>query len=134
MGQFERFQLGMSASCSRTVTESDVIKFSEISGDTNPVHLDSEYAEQSRYKKKIAHGLLSVSYFSGLFGTELPGPGCVYVSQSIKFSRAVYIGDIVVAYVTLVGIDFEGSKLAFETICKVNGKVVISGQAEIFIP
>lgn len=131
---FESFYVGKSASETRVITNEDVRKFSEISGDFNPIHLDSSYAESSRYKGKIAHGLMSASFFSGLFGTKLPGPGCVYVSQSLKFSRPVYIGDEVTAYVTISSIDFKSSRLTFQTICKVNGKIVISGNAEIFIP
>lgn len=130
----ESFKIGMSATQSRVITDEDVKKFSEISGDINPIHLDTAYAEASRYKRKIAHGLMSVSYFSGLFGAKLPGPGCVYASQNIKFSRPVYIGDEVVASVIISAIDIKSSRLTFETICKVNGKIVISGTAEIFIP
>ncbi len=131
---FESFQIGMSASETHVITDEDVKKFSEISGDVNPIHLDAAYAEASRYKRKIAHGLISVSYFSGLFGTKLPGPGCVYASQNIKFSRPVYIGDEVIATVIISAIDIHSSRLTFETLCKVKGKVVISGTAEIFIP
>jgi 3-hydroxybutyryl-CoA dehydratase len=131
---FESFQIGMSASQTRIITDEDVKKFSEISGDINPIHLDAAYAEASRYKRKIAHGLISVSYFSGLFGAILPGPGCVYASQNIKFLRPVYLGDEVVASVIISAIDVQSSRLTFETICKVKGKVVISGTAEIFIP
>ena len=131
---FESFQIGMSATQTRVITDEDVKKFSEISGDINPIHLDAAYAEASRYKRKIAHGLISVSYFSGLFGAKLPGPGCVYASQNIKFSRPVYIGDEVVASVIISAIDITSSRLTFETTCKVNGKIVISGTAEIFIP
>ena len=88
---FENIKVGMSASYSQTITDADVKLFAGISGDHNPVHMSSEYAEQSRYKKRIAHGMISSSFFSALFGTQLPGPGCVYVGQSLNFKRPVYL-------------------------------------------
>ena len=87
----ERFKLGDTATYSQTITDADIKSFAGISGDNNPVHMSDEYAEESRFKKRIAHGLISASFFSALFGTKLPGPGCVYVNQSLKFLRPVYI-------------------------------------------
>jgi len=82
--RIEDIKIGMEASYSKTITDADVNAFSSLSGDTNPIHLSDEYANLSRYKKRIAHGLLSASYFSALFGTKIPGEGCVYVSQSLQ--------------------------------------------------
>ena len=124
----------MSVSYSQTVTDSDIKKFAEISGDRNPVHLEEEFAENSRYKKRIAHGLLTASYFSALFGTKIPGGGCVYASQSLKFKRPVYLGDTVTAIVEVTKVDFKKKKVFFRTICKVKNKVVTDGEAEIFVP
>ena len=130
----EEIEIGMVASYSQTITDSDVKGFSGISGDKNPVHMSDEYAQSSRYKKRIAHGLLSASFFSSLFGTRLPGEGCVYVSQNLQFKRPVYIGDTVVATVEVIRVDCKNRRAFFKTICKVKNKVVIDGEAEIYIP
>lgn len=125
---------GMSESYSQTITDSDIKAFSGVSGDKNPIHMDDEYAEKSRFKKRIAHGLMSASYFSSIFGTKLPGPGCVYVSQTLNFVRPVYIGDTVRVTVTVTAVDLERRRVIFETVCRVKNKSVITGIAEIYIP
>jgi 3-hydroxybutyryl-CoA dehydratase len=126
--------IGMTQSYEQTITDADVKAFSELSGDINPVHLSEEYAEKSRFKKRIAHGLLSASFFSALFGTRLPGYGCVYISQSLNFRRPVYLGDTVKATIEIIRIDLDKSRVFFRTFCTVRGKVVIDGEAEIFVP
>ena len=131
---FDEFTVGMTASYSQTITDGDVKSFAGMSGDHNPVHVDEVYAENSRYKKRIAHGLLSASFFSGIFGTKLPGSGCVYVSQNLKFRYPVYLGDTVRAEVVLKSIDRKSRMMTFDTTCKVGRKVVITGEAEIYIP
>lgn len=98
------------------------------------MHLDEEYAQESRFNKRIAHGLLSASFFSAILGTQLPGRGCVYASQTLSFKRPVYIGDTVTAVVTVTSVDVERKRVIFDTKCLVSGKTVISGVAEIFIP
>lgn len=125
---------GMKVQYTQSITDSDVSRFSEISGDKNPVHLDDDYAKASPFKKRIAHGLLSASFFSGMFGMKLPGPGCVYVSQSLRFIRPVYIGDTVTATATVTRVDYFKRRVFFETICTVDEKIVIAGEAEIYIP
>ena len=130
----EQIELGMQASCTKTITILDVNTFAEISGDNNPIHLDAEYAKNSRYKKQIAHGLLSASFFSALFGTKIPGEGCVYVSQSLSFLRPVYIEDIVVATIEVIAVDLLKRRVFFKTICRVKNKIVIDGEAELYIP
>ncbi|NCQ40236.1 MAG: acyl dehydratase [Piscirickettsiaceae bacterium CG_4_10_14_3_um_filter_44_349] len=127
-------EVGMKESSSHTITDNDVVAFAEISGDKNPAHLDEEFAASTRFKKRIAHGLMSASYFSALFGTKLPGRGCVYVSQNLNFKRPVYIGDEVIATIEVVGIDVEKRRVFFSTTCKVKNKVVIDGEAEMYIP
>lgn len=129
-----KIKIGMRAEYSQTITDSDIKFFAAISGDRNPVHLDEIYAEKSRYKKRIAHGLLTASFFSAIFGTKIPGEGCVYVSQNLKFKRPVYIGDTVVASVEVTGLDFGKKRVLFSTECRVKNKVVTSGEAEIYIP
>ena len=127
-------EIGESAAYSQTITDADIKAFAGISGDNNPVHMDDEYASNSRYKKRIAHGLLSASFFSALFGTKLPGYGCVYVSQNLNFKRPIYLGDTVVAKITVISIDYDKKRVKFETTCTVRKKIVIEGFAEIFIP
>jgi 3-hydroxybutyryl-CoA dehydratase len=132
--KIEEITLGMTASMTHLVTEEDVRNFAEVSGDHNPVHLDEEYARQSRFGRRIAHGLFGASFFSGLFGTRLPGRGCVYAAQNLKFRRPVYIGDTVTATITVLAVDVAKKRISFSTICAVDGKEVIIGDAEIFIP
>ncbi|MCX7068392.1 MAG: MaoC family dehydratase [Methylococcales bacterium] len=127
-------KVGMSASYSQTITDADVKGFAAISGDKNPVHVDDEYAKASRFKKRIAHGLLSSSFFSALFGTKLPGKGCVYVSQNLSFKKPVYIDDTVTATIVVTAVDTEKKRVFFNTYCTVNNKKVIDGTAEIYIP
>ena len=113
----------------------DMVKqFASISNDYNPVHLDKNYASKSRYKKQIIHGLMASSLFSGLFGTRLPGEGCVYKSQNIKFKRPIYIDDLVLAKVEVKDVNIDKKIIYFSTRCFVNGKTVIDGDAEIFVP
>jgi len=130
----EEISIGMTSSYSQTITDADVKGFAGISGDNNPVHMSDEYAEGSRFKKRIAHGLLSASFFSAIFGTKLPGEGCVYVGQNLKFHKPVYLGDTVTAKVTVSSIDVAKNRVFFLTECFVSGAVVISGEAEIYIP
>ncbi|CAM2822901.1 MaoC family dehydratase [Vibrio neptunius] len=130
----DEIDVGMSVSYSQTITDADVKQFAGISGDHNPVHVDEVYASESRFKRRIAHGLLSGSFFSGMFGTRLPGHGCVYVSQSFNFKRPVYLGDTVTAIATVKSIDVSTRRVIFDTVCKVRGKTVIDGVAEIYIP
>ena len=131
---FEDIKVGMNASYSQTISDADVKSFAGFSGDNNPVHMSDDYASESRFGKRIAHGLLSASFFSALFGTRIPGAGCVYVFQSLSFKRPVYIGDTVTATVTVKSVDAIKKRVFFETVCKVKNKIVISGEAEIFMP
>ncbi len=130
----EKIEIGMEVSYSQTITDADIKAFSGISGDKNPVHMDDEYAKNSRYKKRIAHGMLSASFFSALFGTKIPGEGCVYVAQSLRFKRPVYLDDTVVASVTVTNVDLKKKRVFFQTVCKVNNKIVIDGEAELYVP
>ena len=123
---FEQIKIDMSASYSQTITDADVKSFAGISGDHNPIHVDDEYASKSRYKKRIAHGLISGSFFSALFGTKLPGPGCVYVQQTFNFKKPVYLGDTVTATAKVTSIDSDKRRVFFDTTCKVKNKVVSS--------
>lgn len=130
----EEIEIGMSASYSQTITDADVKTFAGLSGDHNPVHVDEIYAENSRYKKRIAHGLISASFFSALFGTKLPGKGCVYVSQNLNFKKPVYLGDTVTAIVTVTSVDIVKKRVFFDTKCLVKNRTVITGTAELYVP
>lgn len=129
----EDLEIGMSAVYSRTVTEADVVLFAGISGDSNPLHLDSEYAKHTLFKGRIAHGMLTASFISTVLGTKLPGPGCIYVSQNLKFRAPVRIGDTVRSRVTVTDIDREKGRVTLETNCTVADTVVISGEAILMV-
>ena len=129
----DQLYVGMTESISKVITSEDVRKFSELSGDTNPIHLDKKYAKETRYKKNIAHGLMCASYFSGIFGTKLPGLGSIYVSQSLRFKRPIYIGDKVDVIVKITEIDINRKRVKFTTQCLVNSKICIDGFAEIHL-
>lgn len=131
---FESIKVGMIVSYSQTITDADIKQYAGMSGDHNPVHVDEIYAKQSRFGNRIAHGLMSAGFFSALFGTKLPGPGCVYVSQNLRFKWPVYINDTVVASVEVTKVDPVKRRVFFKTECKVLDKTVISGDAEIYVP
>ena len=129
----EDLEVGMTASYSRTVTDADVVLFAGISGDINPVHMNNEYAKATMFKGRIAHGMLTASFISTVLGTKLPGPGCIYVSQNLKFRAPVRIGDTVRTQVVITGIDREKGRVAFETTCSVGDTLVISGDASLMV-
>lgn len=130
----EDIAVGMSAEYGKTVTHDDIVKFSEVTGDVNPVHLDETYANSTVFKTRIAHGMLSAGFISTVFGTKLPGPGAIYISQNLRFRGPVRIGDEVTASCTVREIDFERAFITFDCLCKVGDKVVISGDARIMVP
>jgi len=131
---FEEIQVGMSASFSKTVTESDIAAFAGFSGDFNPVHIDEDYAKGTMFKGRIAHGMLSAAFISTVFGTRLPGPGCIYVAQSLKFKAPVRIGDTVTARVEAISLVPEKQFVTFKTTCTVQGALVIEGEATLLVP
>ncbi len=102
---FEDLKVGQEASLSKTVSEADIVGFAEVSGDKNPVHLDAAYASTTMFKERIAHGMLSAAYISAVFGMKLPGPGAIYISQTLNFKAPVKIGDTVVTTVKVVELD-----------------------------
>jgi 3-hydroxybutyryl-CoA dehydratase len=130
----EDLSVGQSADLVRTVGEADIITFADVTGDTNPVHLDADYAATTSFGERIAHGMLSAGYISAVLGTRLPGPGAVYLSQALRFRRPVKIGDSVTARVTITEIDTAKAKVTFETVCLVNNKTVVDGEAVIMVP
>jgi 3-hydroxybutyryl-CoA dehydratase len=128
------FEIGMSFDYRRSVGKKDVVAFAEVSGDKNPIHLDARYAEKTRFGRCIVHGMLTASFISKVFGTDFPGPGCIYLSQTLKFLKPVFVGDIVTTSVRIISIDRVRSRLVFETTCSVLDTLVVNGEAEIFIP
>ena len=126
------FNEGDSASFSKTITEADVVLYAGISGDTNPLHLDAEYAATTRFGKRIAHGMLTTGLISTVIGTKLPGPGAIYVAQTLRFTAPVYIGDTITATATLTAYDRGKGKMTLETVCRnQEGVDVLSGEATI---
>jgi len=132
--KLSEISIGMKATCTQVVTESDVQKFGDISGDRNPIHLDQAYAQKSYFGERVAHGMLSASFFSRIFGNELPGPGCLYVGQNLRFLSPVYFGDLVVTSVEVIEKSEEKRIITFKTECSVLEKQVIVGTAYIFVP
>jgi len=123
----------MEASVSKTITDGDISAFAELSGDINPVHLDDEFAAGTIFKKRIAHGFLTGALFSTVLGTKLPGPGCIYLSQNLKFRAPVYIGDEVVATCRVTAVDAEKGRVTLACDCSVNGKTVLEGDAVLMV-
>lgn len=130
----EDLAVGMESSLSKTVSEADINAFAEVSGDRNPVHLDAAYAAGTMFKERIAHGMLSAAYISAVFGMQMPGPGAIYMSQSLRFMAPVKIGDTVVTTVKVVEINAAKKRAKFETVCAVNGQPVVTGEALMMVP
>ena len=129
------FFVGQTATFSRTVTETDIVMFAGLSGDYNPVHVDREYAVDTRFGNRIAHGLLTASFLSRLLGMELPGKGSVYLEQTLKFLKPVFIGDTITARAEIIEIDPDRGILLLETVCrKQDNTVVLEGTAKMMMP
>ena len=130
-----QFLVGQKASFSKKITEQDVATFAEISGDTNPVHLDENYAKQTRFGKRIAHGTLSMGLISAVLGNILPGHGTVYMSQKIKFVKPVYFDDTVTAEVEITAIRADKGIVTLKTVCaNQKNEIVAEGEAVVFNP
>jgi 3-hydroxybutyryl-CoA dehydratase len=130
----EDLSVGMEAALSNTVTEADIVAFANVSGDRNPVHLDAEYAAKTMFKERIAHGMLSAAYVSAVFGMKMPGPGAIYMSQTLQFKAPVKIGDTVVTTVKVTEVIPEKKRARFECVCAVDGKPVLTGEAMLMVP
>lgn len=130
----EDLREGMSASLQRTVSESDITAFAEVTGDINPLHFDADFAAKTVFGGPIAHGILSAGYISAVIGTRLPGPGTVYLSQSLRFRAPVRCGDEVTTRVTVSAIDRARRRVTLETVCRVGDTVVLEGEALVLLP
>jgi len=127
--------VGDSAFQSKTFTEDDILSFAEISGDANPVHVDRNYAANTRFKKPLVHGMLTAGLISAVLGMKLPGPGCIYLKQELNFKTPVFIGDTITATVTVIKIREDKPIFTLETICtNQDDLVVIDGQALLLVP
>ena len=131
----QEIKLGDSAQFSKTVTEADLEHFAQATGDFNPVHFDQAYAENTPFKGRIAHGILSIGFISALVGNIFPGPGTIYLTQEVKFLAPVRIRDTITAKVEVIEIIREKNRARFRTTCvNQNGQEVVSGTAWIMPP
>ena len=130
----DELAVGMTASVGKTITEADILLFSAVSMDTNAVHLNAELAASTPFKARVAHGMLSASLISGVLGTQLPGPGTIYLGQTLRFRAPVKIGETVTASVEVIGIEREKKRATLKTVCSVAGNPVIEGEATVLVP
>ncbi|MCB1471720.1 MAG: MaoC family dehydratase [Rhodobiaceae bacterium] len=131
---FEDLSVGMSADLMKTVMSNDVIGFAQLSGDTNPVHLSDHFAARTPFRGRIAHGLYTASLISALLGTKLPGPGAIYLEQTLHFRSPVRIGDVIRAYVEVAELDAEKRRARLACECVVDAKTVLDGEAVVLVP
>lgn len=131
---FDDLKEGMSAVFSKTVTEADLLMFAGVSGDTNPIHLDQDFASRTMFEGRIAHGMLTASLISTVLGTKLPGPGAIYVTQSLRFLAPVRISDTVIARVAISELNHERGRVSLDTTCWVGDIKVLDGDAMMMVP
>jgi len=131
---FEDLSVGMTAVYSRTITEADIANFAAVSGDINPVHLSEQFGKGGMFEGRIAHGMLSASFISAVIANRLPGPGAIYMSQSLKFMAPVRAGDTVNTRLTVRELNDEKCRAIIDTICMVDGEPVIEGEAMVKVP
>ncbi len=129
----EDLTIGQFAQARRTVSADDIDRFAAVSGDHNPVHVDAAFAARTQFKTRIAHGMLAGAFISALLGDELPGPGAIYISQSMKFRRPIHIGDEVTTRVEVSAIDARHAHVALKTSCSVAGKAAVTGEAVMLV-
>jgi 3-hydroxybutyryl-CoA dehydratase len=130
----DELSIGMCAIFTRRIAENDVITFAEVSGDDNPVHLDEAYAQLTQFGGRIVHGILTAGLISATIAAKLPGPGTIYLKQTLKFCAPVRIGDVVQAKVTVADIIAEKNRVILTTVCCVGDVVVIDGDALVLPP
>jgi 3-hydroxybutyryl-CoA dehydratase len=130
----DEISVGQQAAFGKTVTEADVVAYAGVTGDMNAVHINEDFAKTTVFKTRIAHGMLSAGFISAVLGTKLPGPGCIYLSQTLKFLAPVKIGDTVLARATVTEIIPEKKRVTLKTECLVAGKLVLDGEAVVMVP
>ena len=130
---FPELHVGMKESLSRTVTREDIDRFADLTGDRNPIHVDEDFARDTRFGETIAHGMFGASLISAVLGTKLPGPGNMYIEQTLRFLKPVFIGDTITANVEIMELFPEKHRIRLSTICiKQGGVVVIEGEAMLY--
>src|SRR5579871_2217382 len=131
---FDDLKVGMTERLKKTIAASDVVGFAQLTGDRNPVHLSEHFAARTQFGRRIAHGLYTASLISAVLGTRLPGPGAIYISQTLNFRAPVKIGDTVVVSVTVQELIPEKSRARLSCVCAVEGDVVLDGEALVKVP
>ena len=131
---FEDLKIGMSAEYGRIINDEEMRLFADLTGDDNPLHFDDDFAEQSRFGGRIVHGMCTAALISTVIGTRMPGPGCIYLSQSLRFTAPVRPGDEVVARAVVDRLIPERRRVEFETTCSVGERIVLSGRALAQVP
>lgn len=126
---FEDLTVGMTASLTKTISQEDIDMFATVTGDRNPVHIDEEWAQTTRFKGRIAHGVLTAGLISAVMGTRLPGPGNIYLKQTLEFQAPVKPGDVVTATVTIRELIPERRRVILDTICSCGSVTVLTGEA-----
>lgn len=130
----DELEIGQTAIYTKTITDADIVLFAGISGDTNPLHMNSEFAGGTRFEGRVAHGMITASFISACIGTKLPGPGCIYMSQTIRWTAPVRPGDTVVARVTITDINYEKERVSLDSVCMVGDEVVLEGECLAKVP
>lgn len=129
------YEVGATASRTKTITDQDIQGFAAISTDTNPIHLDEDYASDTPFGKRIAHGMLTASLISAVLANDLPGPGSIYLSQTMKFTKPVFIGDTITATVSITNVRERSNIVTLATtIVNQDGDVVLEGEAVVKAP
>jgi 3-hydroxybutyryl-CoA dehydratase len=131
---FEDLSVGMTERLKKTISSSDVVGFAEVTGDRNPIHLSEHFAAKTQFGKRIAHGLYTASLISAVLGTRLPGPGAIYISQTLNFRAPVKIGDSVDVSVAVAELIAEKRRARLACTCAVEGEVVLDGEAWVKVP
>ncbi|MEM9667321.1 MAG: MaoC family dehydratase [Pseudomonadota bacterium] len=131
---YEDLEVGQAHETVHEVQEEDIVKFAEVSGDYNPLHMDEEYAAGTQFGQRIAHGALTASYISAILGNNLPGPGAIFTGMSMRFRRPVLIGDEVTVRAEVAEKIDRGNRVTLNISCTVRGKRVITGEAQVVAP
>ena len=130
--KYSEIEIGLKAEIKRTITGKDIMRFAEVSGDRNPVHLDEEYAKKTFFKGRIAHGMLSAAFISAVLANKLPGPGSIYLKQELSFIKPIRIGDTITIAVEVINKDDEKERVILRTFCSnQNNELVVDGEATV---
>lgn len=129
------YEIGQAASRTRTFSDEDVHGFAQVTGDTNPVHLNETYAASTIFGKRVVHGMLTAGLISAVLANDFPGPGTIYLGQNLKFKKPVFLGDTVTATITVTAYRADKNIVTFSTVCtNQNGETVIEGEATVLAP